>query len=167
MARPMSARRPAAAPSSGATQTQAAPARRLILAKIHVAKKQMALTDDSYRDLLRRVTGRDSAADCAASQLDDVLREFKRLGWTGKHRPASKEAIVRMIQGVWRDIAPHLAQPGEAALRAFVQRQTKSPSRPDGVTAPEFLDVKDATRVLEGLKAWRTRLRRSPAAGEP
>ena len=43
------------------------------------------------------------------------------------------------------------------ALRAFVQRQTKSRLTPDGISAPEFLDGPQANRVIEGLKAWLAR----------
>jgi phage gp16-like protein len=38
--------------------------RRVLIAKIHVAKKEMALLDDDYRAMLIRVTGRASSADC-------------------------------------------------------------------------------------------------------
>ena len=36
---------------------------------------------------------------------------------------------------------------------------------PDGVAAPEFLDAKQATKVVEGLKAWLIRVRARAAAG--
>jgi phage gp16-like protein len=136
------------------------------IAKIHVAKKALALTDESYRDVLRRVTGRDSAASLDERGLKKVLDEFKRLGFRDP-RPTSAKAQVRMIHGVWADLvamgAVDAAEPA-AALRAFVQRQTKTAANPAGVSAPEFLDAKQANRVLEGLKAWRKRARGAEAA---
>ncbi len=145
--------------------------RRAMLAKVHLAKKQLALTDDSYRDVLRRVTGRGSASELTASQLDQVLADFRRLGWSpkpGKPAPGrSSKPQVRMIFGVWNDLCALGeidAEDPRTALRAFVRRQTVSAEHPDGVAAPEFLDAVAATRVLEGLKAW---LRRARAkAGE-
>lgn len=134
--------------------------RHAMLAKVHLARKELGLAEDDYRAILRRVTRHDSAAGCGPSQLDELLREFRRLGWKGSHRPRSPKPIIRMIHAVWRDIAPRLADGSDAALRSFVQRQTRNSSRPDGVTAPEFLDVPAATKVLEGLKAWRARLDR-------
>ena len=141
-----------------------APDRRQMLAKIHLARKQLALTEDSYRDILRRITGIDSAGAMRAEQLDTVLREFARLGW--KPKPAKRRSDkpqVRMIHAVWKDIIALQGRGDAAALRAFVRRQTKTDATPDGIASPEFLDAEMANRVLEGLKAWRARLRRQAA----
>lgn len=140
------------------------PNRRPLIAKIHLAKKQLALTDDSYRDVLRRITGLDSAAAMRVDQLDAVLREFARLGW--KPKPAKKRSAtpqIRMIHAVWKDIVALQGHGDAAALRTFVRRQTRTEATPEGVSSPEFLDVAMGNRVLEGLKAWRARLRREAA----
>lgn len=150
--------------------TPPTPARRAMLAKLHLARKQLALTEDSYRDVLRRVTGLDSAAAMSEAQLDRALAEFKRLGFKPKSTSVaprrSQHAQIRMIHGVWNDICALGidAEDHPAALRAFVQRQTRGPLHPDGVSAPEFLNADQATRVLEGLKAWRARLARRDRA---
>jgi phage gp16-like protein len=134
-----------------------------MIAKLHVAKKALALTEESYRDVLRRVTGRDSAAAMTEPQIEAALKEFKRLGFkdTPRRGPTSKHAQIRMIHGVWSDICALGidADDHAAALRAFCARQTRTAVNPQGVSAPEFLDSVQANRVLEGLKAWRTRLR--------
>jgi len=138
---------------------------RPMLAKIHLAKKQLALTDDSYRDILRRITGVDSSAKMRADQLDAVLREFARLGW--KPKPSAKRSAtpqVRMIHAVWKDIVALQGHGDAAGLRSFVRRQTCTEDHPDGVDSPEFLTGEMAERVLEGLKGWRARLRRGQAA---
>jgi phage gp16-like protein len=125
-----------------------------------VAKKQLALTDDSYRDLLRRITGQESAGALDAGALDKVLAEFRSLGFRapGRAKARSAKPQIRMIRAVWADMAPLLAQHGEDALRSFVQRQTRNAAHSDGITAPEFLSPAMANRVLEGLKAWKRRL---------
>ena len=68
-----------------------------------------------------------------------------------------------MIHAVWRDIVALQGHGDAAALRAFVQRQTKTSTNPAGITSPEFLTGDAANSVLEGLKGWRARLRRSAA----
>jgi len=140
--------------------------RRAMTAKLHLARKQLALTEDSYRDVLRRVTGRDSARDMDLAELDRALGEFRRLGFKPKPaRTFSARAQVRMIRAVWADIVKLQGHGGEEQLRAFVRRQTKTPAHPDGVDSPEFLDGQMGGRVLEGLKAWRRRLQqKAPAA---
>ena len=140
--------------------------RRALLAKVHIAAKQMGLDRDAYGDVLARVTGRRGAGTLDDGQLGAVLEEFKRLGWQGRvPRPLPGKPAVRMIYGLWKDLRPHLADPSKDALRAFVARQTVSALHPLGVGAPEFLDGKQASVVIEALKGWLARERRRAAAG--
>ena len=136
-------------------------ARKGAIAKIHIARSQLAMSDDAYRDLLERVTGARTAGALAMPQLEAVLAEMKRLGFKPlpARRPTSPKAQVRMIFGVWKDLQPHLEDGSDAALRAFCARQTKSPKHPQGVSAPQFLGPAEANKVLEGLKAWLARCR--------
>lgn len=60
------------------------------LAKIHIAKAQLGLDDDTYRALLARVAGVRSAKDLNKRQVGAVLAEFERLGFQPK--PAKKAA---------------------------------------------------------------------------
>ncbi len=139
--------------------------RKQMIAKIHLAKKQLALADESYRAILERITGLDSAGKMRVDQLDAVLREFARLGWRPK--PAAKRSAqpqIRMIHAVWADICKLQGRGDAEALRAFVRRQTKMEAHPEGVDSAEFLTAAMANRVLEGLKAWRARLERGAAA---
>lgn len=135
--------------------------RRARMAKVHIAKNFLAMHDDSYRSLLRRITGKDSSAACDEAELDAVITEFKRLGWNDKKTfyPASDKAYVRKIYAIWTDLRPYVASHGRAALRRFVQRQTRSAAKPEGVTAAEFLTPEEGNLVLEGLKAWLKRER--------
>lgn len=55
--------------------------RNLQLSKIHIAKKDLGLDDDTYRALLGRVSGVRSAKDLNPRQIGAVLAEFERLGW--------------------------------------------------------------------------------------
>lgn len=54
------------------------------LAKIHIAKSQLGMDDDVYRELLARVAGVRSAKDLSPRQVGRVLAEFERLGWQPK-----------------------------------------------------------------------------------
>lgn len=59
-----------------------------LMAKIHIAKAQLGMDDDTYRALLARVSGVRSAKDLGPRQIAEVLREFERLGFQAK--PATK-----------------------------------------------------------------------------
>jgi Mu-like prophage protein gp16 len=67
------------------------------LSKIHIAKKDLGLDDDTYRALLSRITGQSSAKDLSPLQVAKVLQEFERLGWKAKQgrdkpKPAADKA---------------------------------------------------------------------------
>lgn len=127
---------------------------RALLAKVHIAKKELALAEESYRAILERVTGRTSSKDCTEHQLEQLLAEFRRLGWTPKKgaNPVSAKPYVRKIYALWREagIVGAVDNASKEALRAFVVRQT-------GKSAPEFCSPAEANRVSEGLKAMISR----------
>ncbi len=131
-------------------------ARRALLAKVHVAKKQLDLDDELYRTVLERVTGQRSAGELSDPQLVDVLDEFRRLGWQpsskDKPLPRSSKPHVRKVWALWNALCRSGAvkNPSRGALRAFVQRFAQ-------VTDPEWLTPEDAVKVIEGLKAWQVR----------
>ena len=131
------------------------PERRGRLAKVHIAKKQLAMDEDAYRAILKRVTGHGSSADCTDGQLDELLTEFKRLGFeTTKpsNPPQAEKEYVRMIYALWGGLKPFLRDSSRAALRSFVKKMTD-------IDKPEWLGPEDANDVIKGLKAWLQRKR--------
>ncbi len=74
------------------------------LSKIHIAKKDLGLDDETYRALLGRITGQSSAKDLNPLQVAKVLQEFERLGWKsqqGRGKPkaaADKAKLVGKIE---------------------------------------------------------------------
>lgn len=128
------------------------PDRRARIAKIHIARKELAMEEESYRAMLVRVTGKNSSGLMNVAELDLVIAEFRRLGFaTGTPkaamRPLSEKAYVRMIVGLWRDLKPFLTDGSHKALCGFVERQT-------GIEKPEWLAPEDGASVIEALKDW-------------
>lgn len=133
----------------------AAGQRRKLIAKVHVAKKQLGYDDELYRAVLQRVTGATSSSALAPEQLTAVLREFQRLGWqprSAKGKRPSSNPQARLVWALWGEMtrAGLLREPSRAALRTFVLNRT-------GVSDPEWLTAKQAAAVIEGLKAWQRR----------
>lgn len=128
---------------------------RAAIAKIHVARKQLALSEENYRSILIRITGQDTSSVLNDRQVDDVLAEFRRLGWRPKKafKPSDKP-FVRMIYALWKEAARvgAVSTSSKPALRAFVERQTRRGGK-RGIDDPEFLRAEDARRVTEALKA--------------
>ena len=78
-----------------------------LLAKIHIAKAQLGLDDDMYRDIVRRITGKDSAAKCRPAQLVALLNEFKALGFKSPRKKAfrqTKQSAVKKIYALWGEL---------------------------------------------------------------
>lgn len=61
-----------------------------LITKIHVAKSQMGVDDDSYRAMLSRISGgkTNSAKGLTVHMAEKVLEEFKAKGW--KPKPSVK-----------------------------------------------------------------------------
>lgn len=92
--------------------------RQALLAKIHIAKKDLSLDDDTYRAILGRF-GVSSSRDLTIAQMDLVLREFIGKGWQPKQtksgrrpRPvASREALMGKIEALLADKAKRQGAP--------------------------------------------------------
>jgi len=135
--------------------------RHALLAKIHIARKQLAMDEPDYRAMVRRVAGADSAAALSEAALARIVAEFIRMGWKATANPAaagrkSAKPHVRKIFALWGDLARRrlLKDGSRAALVAFVERQT-------GVSHPDWLTAEQANKVTEGLKAMQARGPRS------
>lgn len=63
---------------------------RSTLSKIHIARQQLGMDDDTYRSLLGRVCGVRSAKDLNDRQASTLLREFERLGFRPTPGKANK-----------------------------------------------------------------------------
>ena len=126
--------------------------RRQELAQIHIAAKALALDDNTYRALLKRVTGNESAGALDAADRGRVIAEFQRLGW----RPPRKSKLTgaaRKIRALWLVLhkGGAVADASEQAMNAWVKRQT-------GRADVRWLDVDLAQRCIEQLKRWCDRL---------
>lgn len=134
----------------------AAQRRRSLIAKVHIAQKQLGLTEDDYRDILFDVAGRRSAGDCTEGELIKLVKHFESRGFTGKVKPgAAKPAdhpFALKARALW--ISLHqlgaIDNPSEQALEAFARRQL-------GVAKLQWADQALAYRMIEGLKGMAER----------
>ena len=76
----------------------AAERRRMELAKIHVAKKQLCLDDETYRMLLREQFGVESAGELNDRQRRDCILYMQRCGFTGTRAVT----VLRIVAAMFR-----------------------------------------------------------------
>lgn len=142
-----------------AARAQAAPFdrsqqhRRSMLAKIHVARKELNIVEDDYRQILVDQTGHLSAKDCSDAQLHNVLDALKAKGFKPKSRSPrtgqqrADHPMARKARALWLSLH-HLGavrNPDEAALEAFACRQLK-------VDRLQWSNQSQGYKLIEALK---------------
>jgi len=130
-----------------------------LLAKIHIAKKELGIEDSIYRDILYRKFRVGSSKSLSDSQALVLIHHFKDLGWQPKIKPkkyddqkgdiySATPAQKRMIEAMWHDI--YRGNSETKHLRHFLWNHFK-------VTDIRFLERKTAHDVIEALKQMRAR----------
>jgi phage gp16-like protein len=140
--------------------------RRALLAKVHLAKKDLRLDDDTYRDILERITGRRSSAECSVGELETLVAHFRAQGFVPKvvgggksgtapvldRRRAADHPVAKKARAMW--ISLHqlgvVENPSEQALEAFAKRQL-------GVERMQWMDQGLGFKLVEALKAMAER----------
>ena len=61
--------------------------RNIMIAKIHLAKNQLGLDDDTYRSIIQQAVGKDSSTKCTDKQLEKVIEKLKEKGWKDAKPP--------------------------------------------------------------------------------
>ena len=133
------------------------------LAKIHIARKDLAMTDDSYRALLQRVTGKESASALSIAERVKVMAEFTRLGWKPKpkskpnpHKPTNPDdwrlPRLNLIRHLWQWLHEkgQVRNADDDALQAFCGQHMEA-ERLEWATSPEL------NKCVEALKSWQRR----------
>jgi len=121
------------------------------LAKIHIAKKELGLDDQAYRDILYLRCRKRSAADLTPLQAAQLLDHFRSLGW--KPRRRKKDAQMGLILRLWSELAAAGAVRSKSrhALESFARNVT-------GIDRLAWCGVKEKAKVIEALKAWKQRV---------
>jgi phage gp16-like protein len=144
--------------------------KRALVAKIHIAKKQLGLDDDVYRSVLSHVTNKTSCSSMTVPELEKVLTHFKNKGFKAKKTASNKKlspqsgtakhAEIDKIRAIWITMAQHgfIQDGSETALCTYAKRMTSKSNQGAGVESVAWLNSTQAYVVLESLKKWHRRL---------
>lgn len=134
--------------------------RRAMIAKIKIAQKALAMNDDSYRALLTRVTGKDSAAALEKREMEAVLREMQRLGWkpvnpqgTRPRVASEKDRTIAKIGAILKELNLSWNYAHGMAKAMFARERV------------EWLDAVELHKLMQALAVYqrRQRVRRAQA----
>ena len=152
--------------------------RKTTLAKIHIAKKQLGLDDDTYRHMLRQLTKKDSCSKMDIGELFQVLKHLENCGFKakrpakkrGQYSPKSKGLPIDVIRALWIQMAQDgmINDSSEEALLKWVKRTTSQINGGLGVDSLEWLQRDDqmTSKVISILKQWRKRVLKQREKGQ-
>lgn len=127
--------------------------RRSMIAKIQIARKQIGMIEDDYRQALFERTGHTSLTQCSDAQLSLVLEFMKSKGFSAlpKNRAAS-HPMARKARALWISLYQlgEVHNSSEQALEAFAKRQL-------GCERLVWARQSDAYKLIEALKSWAER----------
>lgn len=133
--------------------------RRSMIAKIHVAKKELRLAEDDYRQILLDAAGRTSSGDCTEAELERVITRLQAIGFKPLPQKsgaattrAAQHPVARKARALWISLY-HLGavrSPDEKALESFAKRQL-------GCDRLVWANQSQGYRLIEALKAMADR----------
>jgi len=124
---------------------------------LHIAKKDLALDDEVYRDILEAQAGVRSSVDLDRAGYNRVLSRFKELGFSPRPKSGKKRfqglsgrpgmatpAQLRKIEAMWITVSDS-TRPA-TTLRRFLFNRFRT-------TDLRMLTTTTASKVIEALKA--------------
>ncbi|PAV01635.1 transcriptional regulator [Arsenophonus sp. ENCA] len=130
--------------------------RQKYLQLIHIAANQLKLDEETYRQLLKNLTGQSSAKSLSTIDLNRVLNALKRKGFRIKNQQATVSTAyypqLEKIRTLWHQMASKgiVRDASEQAMGRFIKRET-------GIDSPQWLNSQQASQVIECLKKWQQR----------
>ena len=139
-----------------------------LIAKIHVIKNKSSLDEDTYRDILVRVTGRNSTKSMGVKQLLAVVDEFVSLGYASKTRASNTIytnnkfkyvktdcTLMRKIFKMWCELGDTgvIKDNSNKVLDSFLIQ--KFGTSINTLNSSNNTELKN--KVIEGLKNWLNR----------
>mgnify|MGYP003674759050 CR=1 FL=1 len=135
-----------------ATFDRASQHRRSLIGKIHVARKQIGIVEDDYRQLMLDTTGEISLTKCSEAQLVQMVEALKSKGFKATKPKRADYPGARKARALWISLY-HLnviENPSEQALEAFAKRQL-------GVAKLQWADQGKIYKLIEALKSMAER----------
>jgi len=134
-------------------------------AVLHVAKTQLALDEETYRDILEAHAGVRSSVSLTYGGFLRVMRHFEACGFERRQIPPgpplqkgggragmASDAELGKIRAMWAGLAGTYYRPGAEwkALRGFLKKRFR-------VDHENFLTAAQARKVIEAIKAISSR----------
>lgn len=149
--------------------------RKRLIKLIHIAKAQLGLDEEDYRDLLQVIGGVDSSKNLDLQGFHLVIAELERLGFkvgTGRtkggkslspktrHLSEEERKPSAVLVAIWIEMgkAGVIEDASHEALQGFVRKMIKGLQVPlPGVDILDTLTWQQVNACRKGLESWRDR----------
>ena len=145
--------------------------RNRLIQLVHVAKRELNLDEEFYRNILTELTDKSSCAKMSIKELEQVLEHFKRIGFKVKKKSSTNKRIAPKssrsvspesgkIRAIW--ITMHqqgfVRDSSEQALDNYISRMLNRKTLGENISFHcQFLNGQQAYKVLEIIKNWHKR----------
>ncbi|EBH2658005.1 regulatory protein GemA [Salmonella enterica] len=126
---------------------------------IHIAKNELSIDTDTYRQMLLSITGITSTSTMNPGQLNKVLAAMKAKGFKVKPsrkarttRPLADYPQAKKLRALWLEMYAQgiVRDSSEDALCRWIKRET-------GIDGLQWLEPDMASIAIERLKSWQER----------
>lgn len=145
--------------------------RHKLIAQIHIARKQLGMDEDTYRQSLQGVAGSASCSAMSVPQLRKVLDSFKQRGFknrrgrthspSSRHLPPDQKTQQDKLRALWIDAhkAGLITDGTETALCHWAGRMTKKNHDGVPVESIDWLSGSELNDLIKSLRRWIERLK--------
>lgn len=98
--------------------------RRGLLAKIHIAIKELGIPEDDYRNILKIGYGVASASTLSIREMEDFVKRCEASGWKVKHAKSAEKRQITALHYRARGIAGEIEN-GQRRLRGVCKSVCK------------------------------------------
>lgn len=117
-----------------------------LIKAIHMGKRKLGMDNETYREMLRSLTGLDSCSQMTTRELKHVLLHMRQAGFSPAPREISPQ--MRKCRALWLLLheAGVVRDKSIRALKGYIRRMIR--------IDPARATVSDMALVIESLKAW-------------
>lgn len=137
--------------------------KKILMAKVHIGKKELGLDDATYRDVLERVTGKRSCKKMLIGELEAVIKDMESRGFTPKAAPkhGKRPSVVGKRQPLMDKIEAMLADMGLHWNYAHGMAESMF-----GIKRLQWLNDSQLYKLTQALSVHQRREARKAAANE-
>jgi phage gp16-like protein len=123
-----------------------------LLARIHILKKQIQMSDKNYRFLLSEYFQVETASDLAVGEMRRVISTLEAYG-NVQGKISKQDSLIFQL---WQELFEQgkTGSGSRDSLNRWIKRQTQ-------VERLEWLTTRQKAKLIEALKAWKRRPHKS------